>query len=137
MSDGKPKNTDHDFLRRFQELSAEVPVDEAEAQHILRDAGIDVAAAIKEAMAHVDSVEERLKKERFAQAEADRQAALAGLRPPSKKRTTAELRARLGELQRAAGAQALFRGLDSVKDDDLEILVAQLEELVARGQDKK
>jgi MoxR-like ATPase len=137
MTKDKSKDTDRDFLLRFEKLSDEVPVDEAEAQEILRDAGIDVAAALKEAMAHVAVVEERLKRQRFAQAEAEREAALANRRLPSKKRTPAELRARLGELRSAAGAQALFRGLDSVEGEDLEVLVAQLEELVARGQDKK
>jgi hypothetical protein len=136
MSKDTKDDGDRAFLQRVYNLTDETPVDEVEALEILKDVGIDVAAALSETMAHIASVEQRIKQARFANAESERRAALVP-RVTTKKRTHAELLTRLAELRSSAGAQALFSGLESIGEEDLAELVAQLEELVRRGEEEK
>lgn len=125
------KDSEADLLARFAALSDEVPVDADEADEVLRDVGIDSNAAFKRLAARISDFDAEQKRQRFAQAEAERQAALERLQKTRPKLPRAEMLARIRQLQPDTIA---FKGFESAPDDDLESLLAQLEEMASRGK---
>ena len=123
------------LLDRFDRLDEQVPVDDQEADQIIADLGIDVDASLHRLMVRVNEAEAQLRQEEYAEVASKRQVALTKLQQSRPPRTRAALLARIAELQSGPSRpQAFYKNLESVPDDDLASLVAELEELSADNE---
>lgn len=131
--------SDRRFLKSLHALADAAPMDDAEVDEILADAGIDSAGALTELQSAIAAHDEERRQKRFAAAEARRRTALDRLAAPRKSRTREELLGRLDFLQQTLppeqAPQAFFRDLKQVPDEDLESLVEELEEMLEREED--
>lgn len=137
MSKGKSSDSDKDFLARLERVSDEIPVTEAEAEILLQDSGIDASKGLARLLGRVEAFDAQYKKTHYAQIDAARRAALARVptQTPARQQSRVELLTRLKALRtNAEQPQAYFRSLESMPDDDLASLIAQLEELSSRGR---
>ena len=131
------KTGDKDFALAFETLSDEVPMDAEEIKETLASVGLDPAEELARTMAALGEVSERQRKERFARAGREREAALSRIGGVVK-RSREALVARLKELQAGMPPgkelHAFHKNLESASDDDLASLIAQYEELLEREE---
>lgn len=126
----KPPTDEQRFVLRFERARDESPVSESEAREMLGDLGIDVDQEFKQMMAGLQFREDAARRQRLADADASYQQLLNEPRKPVRRRTIAENRVRLQELQsRYPDASAHHHDLTYMSEDDLASLVEQLEAL--------
>lgn len=137
MKKPPPKNTDAEVASRLEGLFEQVPLDPREIEETLREVGIDAKSATERMMARVLELQEHERRERLAQADAERKA--EAVRHQSKRggtslRNRAEMLARFFEIRtQHPAAAAMFRDFQSASDEDLRSLLDDLEELIASG----
>lgn len=138
MKKPAPKNTDAEIAARLEALLDEVPLEPREVEETLRQAGIDPKTATDRIMARARQVQERERAQRFARAEAERVAALEGMRverASRPQRSRAEILARIFEIRaKYPQAAAMYRDFQSAPDQDLESLLDDLEAMIASGE---
>jgi hypothetical protein len=130
---GPPKTTEA-LLDAIDRLIDSAPPGEQEIAALLKSSGIDPEAEIRRALAQVEAAESRERRERFASADSQRQAALRALDRPRKHRSHRDNIERLAALKRRAPVDSPlhlnFKDYESASPDDLERIVAEFEHLL-------
>lgn len=142
MKSATPEKTDAEKLvDHLEQLDEAVPLDDAEVEILLKEAGINLQAALKSALDVVDEAERRAKQQRYAVAEQMRDATIRRLQVSAPKRSRTELQQKISYFQqtlpREAQPHANFKGLESMPDEDLEMLVTELELLASTEHEPK
>ncbi len=138
MNSPKPK-ADESVVERFERLDDEVPLSEMEAKAILDEAGIDPHASLKKLFSKLDQIAAQEREQRFAKAEiAHRKelGALARREAANDRKGRPELLAQVHLYrQQHPTLSAQFRNFESMNDDDLRSLLAEVEELISREEE--
>lgn len=126
----QPPTDEQRLVLRFERARDEAPLSELEAREVLEELGIDVDGEFKRMMAGLQEREEETRRQRLAEADASYRQLLAAPRKPVRRRTPAENRTRIREIQaHYPDASAHHHDLTHMSDDDLASLVEQLEAL--------
>lgn len=127
-----------DLVHRIDTFLEDVRLDDDEADHVLRDAGVDPEAVMQRLRKQMADVEEELRSEFFAKVDDSRRAALVSIGASRTRRSHKELIARLAEIRSmlppGQQPQAFFSKFEEATDEDLESLVADFEALLAGGR---
>lgn len=142
MKSATPQRTvAEELVECLAQIDEEVPLENADVELLLKEAGINAQASLNTALAMIGEAEQKAKKQRYLIAEQTRAAVLKGLETKALPRTRAELQKKIAFLKHTLPAEsqphANFKGLESVPDEDLEMLVAELELLVVSEHDPK
>jgi hypothetical protein len=125
------------FIERFERLTDETPLSDEEARAVLAEAGIIPETALEELLARIEEAEAQGRRERFAAAEVKRRETLKRLEAPRSKLSRPELMAQLSTLRgKHPELIAHFRNFEAAPDEDLQSLLAEIEELLASGKDE-
>jgi hypothetical protein len=125
------------FAERFESVDDAVPLSVEEAKAILADAGIDPAEGMKRLFAEMDSIDAAARQKRFANAEVSRQRELSRLEKGFEGLGRAELLQQLDIFRTShPELRANFRSFQGASDDELRSLLAELQELIRRDDEK-
>lgn len=129
------KTAAEELIGRLEQIDEAVPLEDAEVELLLKEAGIDSQAALKSAMDIVAEAEQNAKKKRYALIEKQRVDAIRSITTTRPQRSRAELQQRILYFQKAlpreSQPQAMFKGLESMPDEDLAMIVAEFELLTS------
>ena len=141
MTQRTPPRTSRELLERLDELMDSVPIDDQEADQILREAGINASDELRRAMSLVDEAERKAKQAKYGRAEAERTAALEHVSHPRRQRSRAELDARIAHIRKVAPPeaqpQAYWKNFESAPLEDLERMAVERALRLAQGNRTK
>ncbi|WP_140877614.1 hypothetical protein [Myxococcus xanthus] len=124
----------------LDELGDSVPLDDTEAKRLTREAGLDTARALRNALALVEAAKSRVLQDALRLAKFERASILRQLERDRPTRTRDEhiafIRTTGQSLPPASRPQAFHRSFESATDEDIESLAAEIEVLLTLKNDK-